>query len=79
MKKVIVVLLAVAFFAAQGIAFAEDVKTDVQAKAEPVIVEEMVADDLIDPATGKVVEEDVMFTEELVTPPAEPVTEAKKV
>lgn len=73
-----VVILAVAFFAAQGLAFAEDIKTDVQAKAEPVLVEEMVIDDVIDPATGKVLEEDVMLADELVTPPAEPVKEAKK-
>jgi hypothetical protein len=78
MKKVIIVMLLAVLFAAQGIVFAEDVKTDVKAKAEPMVVEETVVDDVINPATGKVVEEDVMATEELVTPAATPVEEAKK-
>jgi hypothetical protein len=77
MKKVIVVML-LALFAAQGIALAEDVKADVQAKAEPLLVEEAVVEDVIDPATGKVVEEDVVVAEELVTPAEAPAEEAKK-
>lgn len=78
MKKIIVMLLAV-LFAAQGIALAEAVKADAKAKAEPLIEEEMVVDEMVDPATGKVVEEDIMVAEQPVTLPAAPAAETKKV
>ena len=70
MKKEIVMLLVAILFAAQGIAFAEDVMVDAEATAEPLIVEETVIDDIVDPATGEVVEEDVMVAEEVVAPAA---------
>ncbi len=75
MKKVIVMLLAVLFLA-QGIVLAEDMKTDIQATAEPVVDEAVVAEEVIDPATGAV-EEAVVVAEELVTPPAAPAAETK--
>ncbi|OQA55273.1 MAG: hypothetical protein BWY42_01514 [Candidatus Omnitrophica bacterium ADurb.Bin277] len=40
MKRVIVALLVVAFFAAQGTAFAEDVVADIQAQAEDAVMVE---------------------------------------
>lgn len=62
------VLLIVALFASHGLVFAANAETDVQAKAEPVMIDEMVADEVIDPATDEVVEEDVMEDEELYMP-----------
>jgi hypothetical protein len=47
MKKVIVVMLALALFAAQGIACAEDVVADVQAQADDMVEETLDAEDLI--------------------------------
>jgi hypothetical protein len=60
MKKVIVVMLALAVFAAQGLAFAEDVVVDVQATAEPAVA--------ATPDTATPVPEDAVPAEDIVMP-----------
>lgn len=60
MKKVIVALL-LAFFAVQGVAFAEDVQADVQATAESanaVVEDTVVAEDIVTPEGEEVLVEE---------------------
>lgn len=47
MKKVIVVMLALVFFSAQGIVCAEDVIADVQAQADDMVVDTLDVEDVI--------------------------------
>ncbi len=63
-------ILVLMVLVCQGLAFAETEQDDVT-----VVAEEMDAV-AMDPATGTIVEEDMIVADELVAPDAEPVEEA---
>jgi hypothetical protein len=66
----VVGILVLMVLVCQGLAFAETEQDDVT-----VVAEEMDAV-AMDPATGTIVEEDMIVADELVAPDAEPVEEA---
>lgn len=66
MKKIFVAMLIVVLFAAQGIVLAEDVKADVQAKAENAVAD---AQD-----SANMIVEDTIVAEELVGPQGDDLT-----